>query len=142
MRGLPDSTYALLQRAAARWPERTAFQVLADAEHWEQPVSVSFGELLTDVHRIANALRHLGVRRQDAVALIAPNCAELVPATLAAQLAGVAAPINSALSLEHITELLRRSGARVLIAASAELDPAAFDIARHLARTDAVDAVL
>ncbi|MBI3212193.1 MAG: acyl-CoA synthetase [Mycobacterium sp.] len=142
MRGLPDSTYALLERAAARWPERTAFHVLADAEHWEQPVSVSFGDLLTDVHRIANALRHLGVRRQDAVALIAPNCAELIPATLAAQLAGIAAPINSALSLEHITELLRRSGARVLIAASAELDPAAFDIARHLARTDAVDAVL
>ena len=142
MRGLPDSTYALLEWAAARWPERSAFHVLADAEHWEQPVSVSFGELLTDVHRIANALRHLGVRRQDAVALIAPNCAELIPATLAAQLAGIAAPINSALSLEHITELLRRSGARVLIAASAELDPAAFDIARHLARTDTVDAVL
>lgn len=141
-RRLPATTYALLRRAATRWPERTAIQVLPDAARWEQPNSISFGRLLTDVHRIANALRHLGVRRNSAVALIAPNCAELIPATLAAQLAGVAAPINGALSLDHITELLRRSGARIVIAASRELDPASFDIARQLAGTGTVDAVL
>jgi fatty-acyl-CoA synthase len=141
-RGLPATTYALLRRAAARWPARTALQVLPDAERWNLPTSVTFAELLNDVHKTANALRHLGVNRNDAVALIAPNCAELVTATLAAQLAGFAAPINGALSPEHTGELLRRSGARVLIAASRELDPTSFEFARHLARTKAVDAVL
>lgn len=141
-RGLPSSTYALLRRAATRWPERTAFHALPDAQRWEQPVSVTFGELLSDVHRVANLLRHHGVSRTSTVALIAPNCAELITATLAAQLAGVAAPINGALSIDHTTELLQRSGARVLIAAGPELDLASWKTAQHLAATGTVDTVL
>ncbi len=61
---------------------------------------------------------------------------------MAAQLAGVAAPINAALSLDHITELLRRSGARVLITAGPELDPAIWATARQLATARVVDTVL
>ena len=123
-RGLPESTYALLRRAAASWPDHPALRVLRDAEHWRHPVTVTYGELLADVHRTANLLHHLGVGRHTAVALIAPNCAELITATLAAQLAGIAAPINGALSTEHVTELMHRAGARVLITASPELDQA------------------
>ncbi|QNJ92490.1 acyl-CoA synthetase [Mycolicibacterium fluoranthenivorans] len=141
-RGLPVSTYALLRRAATLWPDRTALRVLPDGDRWQEPTVVSFGQLLTDVHRTANLLHHLGVDRHSTVALIAPNCAELVTATLAAQLAGVAAPINAALSLDHITELLRRSGARVLITAGPELDPATWATARQLATARVVDTVL
>ncbi len=115
-RGLPESTYALLARAATRWPDRTAITVLPDAARWREPLRRTFAELLADVHRTANLLHRLGVRRGDAVALLAPNCAELITATLAAQLAGIAAPMNAALHSGHIAELLRRSGARVLVA--------------------------
>ncbi|MFE4459564.1 acyl-CoA synthetase [Nocardia tengchongensis] len=120
-RGLPESTYALLTRAARLWPDRTALTVLPEATRWREPVCRTFSELLADVHRYANLLHRLGVRRGDAVALIAPNCAELIPATLAAQLAGIATPINGALSPRHIAELLRRSGARIVITAGPEL---------------------
>jgi fatty-acyl-CoA synthase len=141
-RGLPDSTYALLRRAATLWPDRPALCVLPGADRWDQPVSATFAELLTDVHRTANLLRDLGVERHSAVALIAPNCAELITATLAAQLAGVAAPINGALSIEHITELLHRAGARVLITASPALDESSWETAQRLAAAGAVDTVL
>lgn len=70
----------------------------------------TFSQLLADVHRTANLLADVGVGRTDAVALIAPNCAQLITATLAAQLAGIAAPINGALSADHVTELVQRSG--------------------------------
>ena len=93
----------------------------------------TFGELLADVHRYANALHALGVRRGDAVALMSPNCAELITATLAAQLAGIAAPLNGGLSRAHLAELLRRSGARVLVTAGPELAPDVWDTARELA---------
>ena len=119
-RGLPDSTYALLRRAATLWPDRTAVTVLPDAARWREPLRRTYAELLADVHRYANLLHRLGVRRGDAVALMAPNCAELIPATLAAQLAGIAAPLNGALSPKHLAALLRRSSARVLIAAGPE----------------------
>jgi fatty-acyl-CoA synthase len=141
-RGLPESTYALLTRAAARWPDRTAISVLPDAARWREPQQRTFAELLADVHRYANLFYGLGVRRGDAVALMAPNCTELVGATLAAELAGIAAPLGSGLSLSHLAELLRRSGARVLIAAGPELAPDTWDTARALAGEGLLDTIL
>ncbi|MGW6117928.1 acyl-CoA synthetase [Nocardia sp. NPDC055165] len=141
-RGLPESTYALLVRAATRWPERDAITVLPEATRWREPVRRTYGELLADVHRYANLMHALGVRRADAVALIAPNCAELIPATLAAQLVGIAAPINGGLSLDHMAELLARSGARVLIAAGPDLDADIWASVRQLAGRGLLDAVL
>ena len=141
-RGLPESTYALLTRAARMWPDRLALTVLPDGARWREPLQRSFSELLDDVHRYANLLHRLGVRRRDAVAVMAPNCAELIPATLAAQLAGIAAPINAAQSQQHIAELLRRSGARVLVAAGPELAPETWEAAHRIAVSGTVDAVL
>ncbi|WP_280364122.1 acyl-CoA synthetase [Nocardia wallacei] len=141
-RGLPETTYDLLTRAATRWPGRTAVTVLPDAERWRDPLRHNYFELLADVHRYANLLHELGVRRTDAVALIAPNCAHLIPATLAAQLAGIAAPINGGLSSHHVAELLRRSGARVLVCAGPELAPDTWSAASELAAQGLVDALL
>lgn len=141
-RGLPATTYAMLVRAAARWPGRTAVSVLPNGDHWQQPSTRTFAQLLRDVHKAANMLHDLGIRRNDAVALIAPNCDELITATLAAQVAGIAMPINGALSPEHIGELVRRSGARLLIVASPQLDAGAWQIASYLAAAGLVDSVL
>ncbi|RZU74390.1 fatty-acyl-CoA synthase [Micromonospora kangleipakensis] len=141
-RGLPESTYALLSRAATRWPDRTALTVLPDAARWREPLGRTFAELLADVHRYANLFHDLGVRRGDAVALMSPNCAELITATLAAQLAGIAAPLGGGLSRQHLAELLRRSGARVLVTAGPELAPDTWDTAQALARGGLLDAIL
>jgi fatty-acyl-CoA synthase len=141
-RGLPVSTYEMLVRAASRWPDRLAVSVLPDGERWQQPAQRTFAQLLGDVHKTANMLRDLGIQRDSAVALIARNCDELITATLAAQLAGIAAPINGALSAEHISQLMHRSNARVLITAAPELDPTGWQIATTLVETGLVDTVL
>ena len=141
-RGLPGTTYELLARAAGLWPERVALSVLPDGERWRQPAERTYAELMMDVHRYANVLHTLGVRRTDGVALLAPNCDELVTATLAAELAGIAAPINSGLSRQHIAELLRRSGARVLVAAGPDLAPEVWDNARDIALEAGMDTLL
>ena len=141
-RGLPGTTYELLVRAARLWPARTALSVLPDAERWEQAVERTYAGLLGDVHRYANVFHALGVRRADGVALLAPNCDELITATLAAELAGIAAPVNSGLSREHIAELLRRSGTRVLVAAGPDLAPEVWENARELAVGAGIKALL
>ncbi|MCV7287734.1 acyl-CoA synthetase [Mycolicibacterium wolinskyi] len=141
-RGLPDSTYSLLVRAAALWPHRNALTVIPDAGRWRDPLQCSYSLLLSEVHRYANLLHSVGIRRDDAVALIAPNCAELIPATLAAQVAGIAAPINGGLSRTHIKELLRRSGARVLIVAGPDLSDSTWQLASGLASDGLLDTVL
>ncbi|MFJ9867941.1 acyl-CoA synthetase [Streptomyces sp. NPDC101165] len=141
-RGLPATSYELLRRAAEQWPERTALTVLPDAASWRSPRSRTYAELLADVHRTANALHRLGVRRHDTVALLSPNCDELITALLAAQLAGIATPVNPALARDHVTELVRRAGARVIITASEELDPEAYETGAELAEQGLVDHVL
>lgn len=141
-RGLPASTYALLARAATEWPDRTAIIVLPEAARWREPEQRTFADLLGDVHRYANLLHEIGVRRGNAVALMSPNTAELVPATLAAQLAGIAAPLNGGLARKHLAELLRRSGARVLVTAGPELSPAVWETAQALAQDGQVDFLL
>ncbi len=141
-RRLPGTTYELLVRAARLWPDRVALSVLPDGDRWEQPAERTYAELLMDVHRYANVLHALGVRRTEAVALLAPNCEELVTASLAAELAGIAAPINIGLSAEHIAELLGRSGARVLVAAGPDLAPQVWERVRQLAVEAGIEALL
>ena len=141
-RGLPGTTYDLLVRAAGLWPERIALSVLPDGERWEHPTERTYAELLSDVRRYGNVFHALGVRRTDGIALLAPNCHELITATLAAELAGTAAPMNSGLSRQHIAELLRRSGARVLVAAGPGLAPEVWESARQLAVEAGMDALL
>lgn len=141
-RGLPESTYALLTRAAHLWPHRVAISVLPDVTRWQKPLQRTFAQLLAEVHRYANALHRLGIRRTDAVALMAPNCAELITATLAAQLAGVAAPLNGNLAVEHLTHLLSHSCCRTLITAGPELAPDMWATACALAADHVVDTLL
>lgn len=141
-RGLPGTTYDLLCRAADLWPTRTALSVLPEAGRWREHTTVTFAELHGAVNQVANLLHDLGVRRGHAVGLLSPNCQELVAATLAAQTAGIATPVNPALNPAHLGELVERSGARVLIAAGPELDESVWQSALGLAATGAVDAVL
>jgi fatty-acyl-CoA synthase len=141
-RGLPASTYDVLCRAAALWPRRTALSVLPEASRWRDHSGTTFAELLAAVHRAANLLHDLGIRPGQAVGLFAPNCEELVIATLAAQAAGIAAPVNPGLDLSHVRLLLKRSGARVLVAAGPELDEDVWEAALDLATAGVVDGVL
>jgi fatty-acyl-CoA synthase len=140
-RGLPATSYDLLRRAAEQWPERIALTVLPDAASWRTPRTRTYADLLADVHGVANALHGVGVRRNDTVALLSPNCGELITALLAAQLAGIVTPVNPALARGHVAELIRRAGARVIITASPELDPEAFATSAELARDGLVDHV-
>jgi fatty-acyl-CoA synthase len=141
-RGLPESTTAALARAAELWPDRPAVSFLPDAERWDQPVTRTFAQLATDVWRTAALLRALGVARGDAVALVAPNCAGLLTALLAAETAGIAAPINPGLTAAHATGLAKLARARVIVAAGPSLDPAAWELGRTLATAVGAAALL
>lgn len=132
-RGLPASTYHVLARAAARWPDRPAMSVMPDARRFASPVQRTYAEVLGRVHAIGNALSACGVGRGDAVALLAPNCADLPLALLASEAVAIAAPLNPALALDHAQQLVSLARARVMIAAGPALAPDVWDKARQLA---------
>jgi fatty-acyl-CoA synthase len=141
-RGLPASTYELVRRAAELWPDRPAVSVLPNAESFHTPFVRTFAELAADVHRAAAVLAQLGVSRGDAVAVVSVNCAEMLPLLLAAEAVGIYAPINPALTVEHATELVRRSGAQVIVASGPELDSEVWARSRAIAAQTGARALL
>ena len=138
----PASTYQLLLDAARAWPDGIATQWIPDPADHTRSLDWTYTELAGTVTRIANALTALGVRRADAVTLSSVNTSMLYAATLAAQAAGIAAPVNPALSGERITELIRRTGSRVLVTAGPELDPQLWHRLLGVARQAGMTAVL
>ena len=139
---LPESTYQLLLDAAGAWPDGIATQWIPDPGDYARRLAWTYAELAGTVTRIANALTALGVRRLDAVTLASVNTSMLYAATLAAQAAGIAAPVNPALSGERIAELIGRTGSRVLVAAGPELDPQLWPRLLGVARQAGMTAVL
>jgi fatty-acyl-CoA synthase len=141
-RGLPESTYDALLRAAQSRPDRPAIACLPDAERWDRPETRTFAQLARDVHRVASVYSDFGVGRRNAVAIVSVNCAEMIAALLAAEAAGIAAPINPALASAHAAELVRLSGAKVIVAAGPELDPGVWELGRRLAAETGARALL
>lgn len=109
------TTYGLIERAARRFPQRTAFAFLPDGDPATPPERITYRELLGSIHRAANAFRRLGVGPQDAVAILAPNIPSTQYALWGAQLAGRACPINFMLQADHVAALLEASGAKVVV---------------------------
>jgi len=61
------TTYGLIARAAAQFPQRDAFVFLPDGELATPPQRVTYAELLAHIHRAANLFRSLGVGPDDSV---------------------------------------------------------------------------
>jgi fatty-acyl-CoA synthase len=121
------STHEIFLRAASRFPERPALTQLYTGETEDHPRTISYAGLLAGIHRAANLFRSCGVGPQDAVALLLPSLPEAHFALWGAQIAGRACPINFMLDADHIAELLRAAGAKVLVALGPDPD---FDIWR------------
>lgn len=138
-RDLPATTYQVVKRAAEQWPDRVAVSVMPDAARWREAVSLTYGELRDQVDRVANALLRRGVNPTTPVAVVAPNCLQLVPAMLGVQAAGVAVPLNGSLSVEHLATLLARAGVRHAVVASPDLDGGAWDKLSELAAAGLLD---
>ena len=80
--------------------------------------TLTYGELFREVNRAANAMRELGVRKGDRVALFMPMCPELVVAFFAAiKLGGVVLPLFSGYGVDAVSTRLLDAEAMLLVTA-------------------------
>jgi fatty-acyl-CoA synthase len=141
-RGLPTSTFAVIERAARLWPDRTALTVLPSAGRWSEATRWSFLCLARQVRASANTFAEYGVGREDAVTLMSANTGLLLAATFAAQAAGIAAPVNPGLTEDRIIALMRATGSRTIVVSGPELDAQLWAKARSVAeRHGDIDAI-
>ena len=106
----------LIERGAARDPDRAALKYLANGALDDAVETVTYRELSTRVRQAAALFRSLGVTRAEPVAILLPVVPENFVALLGAARAGIAFPVNWMLDAGHIGELVAASGARVVIA--------------------------
>ena len=84
---------------------------------------LSFGETYARVNRLTNALRDLGLNKGDKLAIILPNCIELLDTYRACAQAGiVSVPLSPLLRGSGLVSLLRDSDTAAVIACEAVRD--------------------
>jgi crotonobetaine/carnitine-CoA ligase len=105
---------AVLDLGARSWPDKQA--VLDDT------AELSYAQLREQTARVAGGLRALGVRRQDAVALLLGNCVDHVLSWFALSwLGAVEVAVSTALKPDQIAAIVNHCGATVVIADQAYL---------------------
>ena len=109
---------SFLERSARVWPDKVA--VIYGSRR------LTYAEFAAEVRRVAGALRACGVEPGDRVAYLMPNLPEMLVAHFAVPLAGgILVAINTRLTAEEVSYILRHSGAKILVADAALLPVAA-----------------
>jgi acetyl-CoA synthetase len=115
--GRMNITESCLDRWAADARMRDAPALLWEGEEGEV-VRMTYGELLSEVNRCANALRALGIGRGDAVGLFMPMTPEIAIAFFAiARIGGIILPLFSGFGEHAVASRLNDAGAKALFTA-------------------------
>ena len=112
----PQSTYELFCNSAAAFGDKVALRFLATLEPDATPTTLSYAQLLGEIHRTANLLYQLGVRPDDSIAVMLPGCLEYHLALWGGAAAGIVFPLNPLLTVEKLAALMSAARSKVLIA--------------------------
>ncbi|WKE67347.1 acyl-CoA synthetase [Gallaecimonas kandeliae] len=112
---LPRSTYDAILEGAALAPEAPALSFFLQADSHTRPLTWSYGELVEKIHQTANFFGHLGADTDTVIAYLLPNLPETHWVIWGGQAAGIICAINPLLEPVAIAELLRASGASILV---------------------------
>jgi fatty-acyl-CoA synthase len=110
-----NSTYEIFQRSAFSFGDKTALTFLPTGDLNTTPVRWSYAELLSGIHRTANALHALGLTATDTVAVLLPGCLQYHLALWGGEAAGIVQPLNPLLSDDKLASLLSATGAKILV---------------------------
>ncbi|NNL74967.1 MAG: AMP-binding protein [Desulfobacterales bacterium] len=67
------NTYNLIKKGAAINPDATAISFFLSGDSYDQPMQVTYRDLMTNITRTANLFHDLGVGPQDVVSNLLPN---------------------------------------------------------------------
>jgi fatty-acyl-CoA synthase len=99
----------ILTKALKLFPQKQA--IVCGEKRW------TYQEFCNRINRLSHCLKGLGIRKDDRVAILHPNCHTFLEAYYAIpQIGGISVPINHRLSPKEIAFILQDSESRILIA--------------------------
>lgn len=114
-RNWPQTSYALIERAAKTWPDRHALIFLPDPADIERHEALSFAQLAAAVRRAANLFASCGAQRNSVIAHALSNRPQTHFCRWGAEVANTGLGINPALPDDEIINLLVVSEALILV---------------------------
>lgn len=113
--GAIHNTYDLLLRGSRCHPDAPALSFFLRTEDHLDPAVWTHREWMARITQTANALRQLGVARDDVVAFILPNLPETHWTIWGGEAAGIVFAINPLLEPALMTELMNAARPKVLV---------------------------
>ncbi|WP_146344061.1 acyl-CoA synthetase [Falsiphaeobacter marinintestinus] len=114
-RDLPKTLYKMLSNTADKFPNNKAVSYQLLSGPTDKVESFTWSQLKDKVSQAANLFRSLGIKENDVVAYVLPNCNETLITLLGGAVAGIANPINPLLEPEQIASILRETNAKVVV---------------------------
>jgi fatty-acyl-CoA synthase len=100
-----------LKKAVKLFPQKQA--IVCGEKHW------TYQEFCSRINRLSHCLKDFGMKKDDKVAILLPNCHTFLEAYYAtAQIGAISVPINYRLSPGEIAFILQDSESKILIADS------------------------
>ncbi|MEZ5650985.1 MAG: acyl-CoA synthetase [Burkholderiaceae bacterium] len=109
------NTYDTIRIGASRRPDAAAIAFLPNADPAENPVEITYRQLLARVTQCANLFHSLGVGPDDVVTLLLPLVPQAFVVLFGAEAAGIANPVNAMLEPHQLAEIMRAANTRVLV---------------------------
>ena len=100
------------------FPNEVALTFLQNGSASDKPIRWNYREYVQEVNRAANLFHGLGLQVDESVVFLLPNVPQLLFGIWGAQMAGIAAPINPYLEIEHTASIARSANARILVTLS------------------------
>jgi fatty-acyl-CoA synthase len=110
------NTYELLQKGAAIDPQAPALSFIASGDKWDQPLTLSYAQLLGRVTQTANLFHDLGVGPSDVISYLLPNLPQTHFVLWGGEATGIVNPINPLLEPSTVADICRAAGTKVLVA--------------------------
>ena len=110
------NTLATLEKGAAIDPDAVAISFLMNGDAWDQPIQITYGDLIHKIRQCANMFHDLGIGPTDVVTYLLPNIPQTHYVLWGAEAAGIVNPINPMLEPATIRDICRAAKTRVLVA--------------------------
>ena len=110
------NTYDLIKSGAAINPDATAVSFFLSGDTFDQPMQVTYRELITNITRTANLFNDLRVGPQNVISYLLPNLPHTHYVLWGGEATGIVNPINPLLEPETIAEICQAAGTKVLVA--------------------------
>jgi fatty-acyl-CoA synthase len=109
-------TYEMLKQGAALNPEGPAMSFLLSGDAYDQPMVITYRDLMANITRTANLFHDLGIGSNDVISYLLPNLPHTHYVLWGGEAAGIVNPINPLLEPNTIADICRASGTKILVA--------------------------